>query len=340
VLDLGSMTNGVVGIEWDRKFDENMKSTEKVVRPALIEMKQPRAAPSQFGVVDEDDELPIVDPATLLKKGDQCPALTSHQVCLLSATTIVNNRWQDLLRSLADREGTILDVTADMLAYEDQTMLKKVRSGGVLDVRVPHLYQSLHGNAPWPTVLAVESWLRDGVMAAGDEESRLSHVKMWCLVVGSAVGEEAVRSVALSLEGWYAFDKHDAACSGRSNEMIAKVSYIRSRLCHEYMWTQVMLSLEKASGEVFWDWRRTEKHCFVHTKLQCEKKGWGTADLVLPRPADESDFFEFIRGWDELVQTRDGCIDGDEWEELENKENMDVVESVELPKRSKMANFC
>lgn len=306
----------------------------KTVRPALAEMTQPRAAPKQFGEVDDDDVLPVVDPATLLKKGDPCPPLTTHQANLMAEVGITNERWLKLLTSLAHREGTVFDITADMLAYEDQGMLTKVREGGMLDVRVIHLHQCVDGSATWPVVLAVEYWLREGVMMAADEVTRMAHVKLWCLVTAMAVGEEAVRGVALALEGWYTFDKYDAACSGKSNEMIAKVSMMRSRLCYEYMWSQVMLSLERASGQVFWDWRRTEQKCWVHEGLECEKHGWTSADLVLPRPAEESDFFEFVRDWDKI---NPGQEDLEEWERVENKENLDVVESVELPKRGKVA---
>ena len=63
------------------------------------------------------------------------------------------------------------------------------------------------------------------------------------------------------------------------------------------MGTDVQLSLEEASGDVLWDWRRVDLSCSVHPNVDCEKVGWWRGDLVLPNVATDDDFTSLVSGW-------------------------------------------
>ena len=278
-------------------------------RKPLGSVKQGRVWLETATEVPEEDLLPVVDPATILRVGDPCPPLTVQYAVCQSQARDTNDRWVQLLQSLGAREGTVLDVTGEMLAYEDYAALTRVRTGA-LDVRTAHLYSSLVGKAGWPTVLAVESWLRDGVAAERDNLTRLALAKLWCCVLAQAAGEEAVRSVAVKLESWWGFDVQHASCSGRSSYMIDRVSRVRALLVKESMWTEVQLALEEASNDVLWDWRRVDLSCSVHPSLECEKIGWWKGDLVLQTEATCDDFSSLVNGWNE--------VDGEASDDSEN----------------------
>lgn len=280
------------------------------VRSPLVSMSQGRAG-DKIAPADSDDEgldIPIVDPVALHRVGEKVELPLTLQFCeAVADTKFMRERWVSVLQTLTAREGTVLDITEAMMSYEGQAALTAVRTGS-LKVTQYQLHSALMNSAKWPVVLAVESWLRDSVMMAEDDRARLTAAKLWCLVMVGAVGEEAVRAVALHLESWYAFDRNSASCSGRGSQMIARVAYMRSMLCADYMWTQVMLAVEQASSDALWDWRREVKRCYIHPKLDCEKKAWETADLVLPHPATESDFFAFVNqdGGDEENESEGG----------------------------------
>lgn len=245
-------------------------------RPALVTMKQGAAElqASQDEAWDDGLELPIVDPAHILTTESRNGGVkfTIDQMVTLGEMGDINRRWIKLLQSLRDREGTLVDITADMMAYEDQAALTRVRTGP-LDVRTQHVFCSLHGTASWPTVLAVECWLRDAILAAEKVIVQKAALTLWCLVVARAVGEEGTREVLQRAEVWYGFDVGAASCSRGGNDMVAAVALRQATGYKEFLWTKVMLAVDNASSECFWDWRRVENNCLVHGSKKCPPGG-------------------------------------------------------------------
>lgn len=304
------------------RIDETLDMAES--RTSLGPLRQGRASPVSSDI-DELDDIPVVNPALLTGRvnREDLPMLTVDMVKLVSSSTEFENRWANLLRSLAQREGTVFDITAEMMGYGDQAALTAIRKSK-LDVRSNDLVVALADRAEWPILLMVESYLRDGAVVAVDRGTRLAFVKMWCAVVATNVGEEAIRAVALALELWFGFDVRGASCSGNGTEGIAMVSGLRCRAYHEYLWSNVLLALERQSNDVYWDWRRVSGLCHVHITGRCPKSTWPGEHVVTPNPSETewTDVNAFIV---------DDESDGDD---MEDAVQADVTRGFEPWKRS------
>jgi len=189
----------------------------------------------------------------------------------LAGSADVRRNWVKVLQSLRDREGTVVDVSSDILSYTNSEALKAVREGP-LDVRVGHVHMVLRDTASWPVVLSVESWLRDAVTMAETREHKYSALTLWSLVVANVGGEEAIRSVAQHAEAWSRFDVAECSCSGGGNMTEARVMAKRALSKYECLWADVLLAVERASVEVFWDWRRVDAGCLRHPTGGCVKR--------------------------------------------------------------------
>jgi hypothetical protein len=290
-------------------------------RPALVELSQGSIRPAMKEDLEvEDMDLPVVDPADILTVG-QTPyqlRFTTDMMVVLAGSADMRRNWTKLLQSLRDREGTVVDVSSDIMAYTNQEALKAVREGP-LDVRAGHVHMVLRGQGVWPVVLSVESWLRDAVTVAETKEHQYAALTLWCLAVANVGGEEAIRNVLQHAEAWSRFDLGESACSGGGNMTIARVMVKRAFAKAEGLWTDVLLSIDRASSDVFWDWRRVDFGCRVHATGRCPAKRF---ELILPaigRPV----CLELVKDektgncvncglWDH----GDGEPSDDEWEEL------------------------
>lgn len=241
-------------------------------RPALVALKQGYAEPRPVDEGwDDDMPIPIVNPAEILTvgSGKQAIRFNVDQMCTLAGMVDVRKRWAKLGEVLrSDREGTLFDVTANMINFEDQAALTQVRTGE-LDVRTEHVFMALRGVAEWPTVLSVEAWLRDAIMIAERAEVQSAAVTLWCLVVAEAVGEEGIRDVFELVGCWAEHDLVKESCSGGASEMLAAVAVKMAFVRGESLWVDVMIAVDEASVECFWDWRRVEKGCRVHPNGKC-----------------------------------------------------------------------
>ena len=280
-------------------------------RPALVSLRQATVGDQVEKVMNvegerdvEDLDLPIVDPADLLRPTFHSERLTLTSALSIGASSRVDRHWWNLLSELGSREGTELDMTPQFISYPDQQALTRARNGHV-DLRGGHLESCLFCAAEIPSVLVVEHWLRDGIMIAFDKGQRLSLAKMWCVVVGRFAGAEAIRAVATRMEDWCKFDGKKWACSARSSEMVAKVASRRTHFYSEWLWTSVMMAVESSSEQVFWDWRRVQRGCEVHARLDCPIVAGDATGPTLEAMVsgtngdDEDDGSE--RDWEELV---------------------------------------
>ncbi len=272
------------------------RSPLSVLPQGRVQSSPPSSEASGISVVN-----PVLRTANP-SRGDY-PPLTVEMVNKLASSTELENQWLKALESLAHREGTVLDITEDVLGYSDQSELTAVREG-VLDVRCSDLFLALERQATWPAVLSLESFLRDGAVAAVNTKTRLGMVKVWCVVVAMNAGEEVIRPVALALELWFGLDVRSLSCSGNGTESIAMVAGMRARAYCEYLWSCVLLAVEEQSNEAFWDWRRTGRLCHVHATARCPTSTWSGAMLSVPHPAGarRSDVNAF-------------CVDSDESDE-------------------------
>lgn len=288
-------------------------SVARPARPALVTMRQ---GPAEIQVVDEgwDDEmpLPIVDPADILTVGSAPGGVkfTVDQMMTLGSMCDVKRRWDKLMETLAEkRERTLFDITADMLAYEDEAALTRVRTDP-LEVRSEHVFMALRGAASWPTVLAVEAWLRDAVMMAEMRKEQRVALTLWCLVVAEAVGEEGIREVCSCAAKWWGYSIKDAACSGGATEMYAAIAAKRAYACEEYLWTEVLELVEESSSDCFWDWRRVQTSCRIHGNGKCNKGSYRTmrrfARYVGSRGACEDEAFGEDEGWKDVLASDGG----------------------------------
>ena len=244
-------------------------------RPALVTMKQGRAEPQPAdGGWDEELSMPVVNPAEILTL-DTKPSdylLTTDRMVMTSQRSVVTKRWAKLYEELSgDREGTVYDPTADIIAYEDQESLKEVRMG-YLEVMVDHLMAAINGTGTWPTVLAVESWLRDAVMMSERVTEKKASVQLWVIVVAEVAGAEAIREVIHCMGRFSMFRMEREACSGKSTHMYARAATKRALAIGELLWADVMLAVESVSADVFWDWRRADVGCFVHGSMNCSRE--------------------------------------------------------------------
>ena len=233
---------------------------------------------------DDDLELPIVDPSTMLtlgSKGEQGGArLTTTDMNTIAEMRMYRDQWVKIISSLQDREGTLLDITADMMAYEDQDALRDVRFKP-LDVRTSHMFSALSGTATWPTVLAVESWLRDCMMTTVIGRHDVNAAMLWCIVVARAVGEEGIRDVARRMNEWYSFDVKEAMCSRGGTDATATIAMNTARMYKEFLWLKVLEQVESCSVEAFWDWRRADYGCMRHGCGKCPNAGKQRLEYVI-----------------------------------------------------------
>ena len=240
-------------------------------RPALVSMKQGRVAPVEKLDIEFDDaDLPVVDPASILRVGENPANLsfTTDMMELLSDSADVNKRWLQLLQSLRDREGTVEDVTAEFLAYEDQEMLRLAKTG-ILDVKAIHVHTSVRQRVAPPITVCVESWLRDAVTVADRRSTKLAAVKLWCLHMANATGGEAIRDVLRRMEIWTSFDVTAASCSGQGNSSTAATAVKRAFAYYDNIWADVIMAVDVCSLDILWDWRRSEKECRMHPGGKC-----------------------------------------------------------------------
>jgi|ERR1700761_795735 len=252
-------------------------------RPALVTLMQgPGNVTAADEFWDDDMALPVVSPAEILTLGGKVESVrfTVDQMITIGEMRTTNDSWLKILMSLRDREGTVLDVTREMLEYEDQESLRSVRHG-VLDVYTSHVFCALHGTSTWPTTLSVESWLRDCLMSNDRGRSQKAALILWCIVVSRAVGEEAIRDVVRAVHEWFSFSEFDAACSRGGTECSAKIALVEARLYKEHLWVKVLSNVERASADAFWDWRRADLACHVHGCGLCPNAGKPRMEYVM-----------------------------------------------------------
>ena len=211
----------------------------------------------------------------------------------VAGTRRVREEWVRLLGELRDREGTIVDVTADMMAFEDQRALSAVRDTP-LEVRTNHLFLVLQGLSAWPATLSVEGWLRQALASVASVE-RLAVLMLWGVVVAKAVGPEGIREVALAAESWKRLDMCKLGCSGRSDSVVAKAAHLQASAIEAAQWSRVLLAVDRASVECFWDWRRATMECCVHPKIDCPHHGWLAPGIILPDSYMEEDWVSVER---------------------------------------------
>lgn len=250
-----------------RKKSRNMGGE----RTALEEIRQGRAHALKRSMAGEeaDFEIPVVDPAEISVPGERKVIMfTTSQMMSLGEMRGTNDRWRQLVEALKSREGTIKDVSHDILENGDPVELIEARQGP-LDVDVEMVFSVLRGRASWAELIRVECWLRDAVMMEQSARGRAAAVKLWAIALASYVGEEAIRQVVEKVGGWVVFKPEDEQCSGGGTDMVAQVAWRRAMSYHDYLWTAVMLAVDVASAEVLWDWRRSEHSCFTHSKLDC-----------------------------------------------------------------------
>jgi hypothetical protein len=227
---------------------------------------------------DDDMVLPVVNPADILTTesnvGKGGIPFAIDQMVAMGEMRMTNDSWMKIIRSLGDREGTVYDMTADLLGYEDQEALSAVRRPeSPLDVKTHHVFTALTGQSTWPTTLSVEYWLREAVMTAGRPREQKAALMLWGIVVAKAVGEEAIRDVVATTASWYNFHEEDAVCSKGGSEGVAFIVSASARLYREYLWLKVLEEIEDASAQAFWDWRRVVYGCYRHGCGKCPGAG-------------------------------------------------------------------
>jgi hypothetical protein len=246
-------------------------------RPALVSMSS-NTVRVEDEHWDDDMALPVVDPANILTtestEGKGGIPFTIDQMMAMGEMRMTNDSWMKIIMSLGDREGTVLDITADMLAYENQEALAAVRrTGHPLDVKTHHVFAALTGQSTWPTTLSVESWLRDAVINAGRPREQKAALMLWGIVVAKAVGEEAIRNVVVQTSTWYNFVEEKHTCSKGGSEGVAVVVSASAKLYKEFLWLKIVEEIEDASAQSFWDWRRVDYGCFEHGCGKCPNAG-------------------------------------------------------------------
>ena len=255
-------------------------------RPALVEMRQGRIYPVlDVGETEEGWDIPIVDPSTLPTVGQKPKAVpfSLDQMVTVGSMKEAHTRWAKIVQTLRDREGTVYDITGDMLSCEDQTSLTAVREGRIL-VYADHVFAAVRGTATWPTVLAVESWLRDALMMSEEEKIRKVAVMLWSVVTANAVGAEAIRAVVHHCEQWTGFDVRAALCGGKCTEIVSAVLKRRAYCAHDHLWTNIMLAVDRASEEAFWDWRCAPRKCWLHQEGKCGRAETTNYDVSTTPP--------------------------------------------------------
>lgn len=240
-------------------------------RPVLADITHGRnlALKRSMACEEADFDIPVVDPAELSKLGEKKTVPFSvSQMVALGEMRGTNDQWRKLVQTLSDREGTVIDVTEDILGYHDQASLTEARQVHA-DIEATHVCAALRGNASWPTFVRVESWLRDGIMAEQVPRHRAAALRLWSICLASVAGPEALRKVVEATTEWVTYDVKDAQCSGRGSDMIATVAWKRALLYSDWLWTGVMFAVDRASAEVLWDWRKTERACYTHAHVDC-----------------------------------------------------------------------
>lgn len=225
---------------------------------------------------EADYDIPVVDPAEIHCPGEK-PRIpfTQSQMLSLGEMRGTNDRWRQLVQSLGEREGTIYDVSGDIIGYEDQASLTEARVQATVDVEATMVFAALRGTASWPDTIRVECFLRDSIMVESTCRSRVAALKLWGIVVATISGPEVIRRVVEMANDWAKFKPEEAQCSDRGTDMVAHVAWRRATAYQDYLWTNVMLAVDVASADVFWDWRRVSKSCFAHSALECGEKKSG-----------------------------------------------------------------
>jgi hypothetical protein len=218
---------------------------------------------------EEDFDIPIVDPAEIGVIGERkVIPFSVSQMVTMGEMRSVKESFEKLVQCLNDREGTIVDVTEDILGYHDQVSLTEARQIHE-EIECHHVGAAVRGEASWPTLIRVESWLRDGIQMEDVPRNRAAAIRLWCLSMAVVAGPESVRKVVEATTEWVKYDLRDAQCSGGGSDMIARVAWKRAMLYSDWLWTGVMFAVDRASSDVLWDWRRTDRACYTHACARC-----------------------------------------------------------------------
>ena len=273
---------------------------------------------------ESDFDLPVVDPAELSVPGDKKPIpFTTSQMVALAEMRGANDEWRKLVQELSGREGTMVDVSEDILGYEDQASLREAREGP-LRVEATHVMAALRGHASWPAFVGVECWLRDAIQVEQTTRHRVAAVKLWCLCIAKVSSPEAARWVVEATVNWAAYNVDDAQCSGKGSDMVATVAWKRAMMYKEWMWTVVMLASDRMSSEVLWDWRKFDRSCHTHAKLECVFGVGGQGGM------DELPHQSMVPGgYSGNSESLAGVVDEEESaEESDDESDTDVVENL------------
>jgi hypothetical protein len=244
----------------------------------LTERRQPlsditegrRAALKRSMACEEEDfDIPVVSPAEISLLGEKkVIPFSVSQMQVMGEMRSVKDHFANLVQTLSAREGTVVDVTSDILAYHDHASLTEARQG-LPQIESYHVGAAVRGDADWPTVIRVECWLRDSIQAEQGSRNRMAAIRLWCLCVASFAGPESVRKVVEATIDWGTYSLKDAQCSGGGSDMVATVAWKRAMLYADWMWTVVMLHVDRSSEEALWDWRRVDKACYTHAGARC-----------------------------------------------------------------------
>lgn len=234
---------------------------------------------------ETDFEVPVVDPAELSLPGEKkAIPFTVSQMVSLGEMRGTNDQWAKLVQTLGDREGTVVDITEDIMGYHDQASLTEAKQGPVM-LEAPDVFAALRGQASWPTLIRVECWLRDVIQVEQIARHRVAALKLWSICIAMVGGPEALREVVGATTDFVRYDIKEAQCSGRGSDMVATVAWKRAMLYNEWLWTGVMMSVERMSRDVLWDWRKVDRSCYTHVKLDCAVVGERELDRVeVPHP--------------------------------------------------------